>query len=589
MKIIEYNNTIDFIEDIPRIKDEGFYLYCADDRAANSLLKDYYPERYEVRNLLAYPVGQFVYTLHRMWDEGLQCIVLSQDGLRKCFASGWLSVNGKSSANYTEDLERLLPYFEGCYTVEEWRERLQNFLDAYENAIDVFSHESSPDQIRDARQEMLGNPFRYFGEFSVQEDRIDVVITMISRLIKMAQMLFGSNEPVSIREHMSRLDTMLYMDEEVPTDLYLEERKKVKQIFDVLESENVRDFLCYPGDIAAALLALMGGKDEEEEGNTGLKTLVFNIFQVEAAPVSAKGKVHVCLADIGKLPGTSGKLHWPLDEDLLKNVAAEKHGTYLSNWVENNQLTVLSNRYYIYSALKNAQVELSWIRNQGQKVLSPSPYITLLNRLTDIKIGETDIRRLDMQHVSEIDTQNKINRQFDIRDHQKLHIYDDELEYALCPMRFVYRCVLGGGFAYRNEYQRNRAIVRLIQVLERLLGNQYSIDQVAEQVFELFPGIRKAEKRQMLDDALKWNLPEKQGTYTTYGDQNYSDYRLNLAFPDEGSYLRAQKTASMLMSKEGRKGICYDTGKKDGVKSCVFCPHAGYCQGALFGVDYKGE
>ena len=101
------------------------------------MLKDYFPERYEERNLLAYPIGQFIYALHQMWDENLQCIVLNQNGLRKCFASGWLSVNGKSSIKYTEDLERLLPYFDGCYTVDQWNERLDSFIDSYENAIDV--------------------------------------------------------------------------------------------------------------------------------------------------------------------------------------------------------------------------------------------------------------------------------------------------------------------------------------------------------------------------------------------------------------------------------------------------------------------
>ena len=65
ISIIKYNNTVEFIEDIPRIKEAGYYIYCADDRAANNMLKDYYPEQYETRNLLSYPIGQFVYALHR--------------------------------------------------------------------------------------------------------------------------------------------------------------------------------------------------------------------------------------------------------------------------------------------------------------------------------------------------------------------------------------------------------------------------------------------------------------------------------------------------------------------------------------------
>jgi len=119
VKIIKYSNTIEFVEDISRIQEQGFYLYSADDYTANRILKDYFPERYEVRNLLSYPIGQFVYMLHKMWDENRQCIILSADGLRKCFASGWLTAHGKSSIQYTDDLERILPYFENCYTLKE--------------------------------------------------------------------------------------------------------------------------------------------------------------------------------------------------------------------------------------------------------------------------------------------------------------------------------------------------------------------------------------------------------------------------------------------------------------------------------------
>lgn len=320
VKIIKYNNTIEFIEDVPRIKEAGYYMYCADDRAANNMLKDYFPEQYETRNLLSYPIGQFVYTLHCMWDENLQCIVLSQNGLRKCFASGWLSSNGKSSVNFTEDLERLLPYFTGCYTVDEWNDRLDTFTDVYDNAIDVFAVQSDdPDDRR--KREILGNPFHHFSVFSIKESHIDNVIDIIGQLIKMAKTLFGKNEPISIHEHMNKLDAMLYMHEGMPRELYLEEREKVKCIFEVLENEKIKDFLCYPGDLATALLSFMGDRiNDEEQNNVGLRTLVFNIFQVEAAPIATNGKVHICLSDISRLPGATGKYGWPLEEDVLLSI-----------------------------------------------------------------------------------------------------------------------------------------------------------------------------------------------------------------------------------------------------------------------------
>ena len=608
IKMIKYDNTVEFVEDIARIKDEGFYIYCADDKAANHMLKDYFPERYGIRNLLAYPIGQFIYALHKMWDENRQCIVLSQDGLRKCFASGWMSVDGKSSVNYTEDLERLLPYFEGCHTVDEWHKRLSVFIDACENAVDVFAAEASADEnIVDIsalkssgcgydakKQQMFGNPLKHFGAFSIKEDRVDAVIAMIKKLIQMADALFGKNAPVSIQAHMGKLDAMLYMPDGMQKELYLEEKQKVKQIFEALESDQIRDFMCYPGDLAAAMLSLMGDKNQEElneelsehQRNVDLKVLVFNIFQVESAPIAANGKVHICFADISRLPGGAGKYSWPVDEAWLKSILQDTGKSYIKNWIENNHLTALSNRYYTYAALKNDNVEISWIQKQGEKMYAPSPYVTLLDQLSDAKIEESHVRKLDLMTVSKIDAKKRFEKEYISLENPKFHFYDSELEYALCPMRFVYSYVLGDRPAYRNEYQQNRAIVRLVQSLYELLKDKYSVEQIAANVFELFPGIRKAEKRQMIDDAIRWPLPECEGGYTSFGAYRYTNYRLNMVFPDQGAY-EAAKRAEQMMRREGRKDIYYAQRGTEGSRNCELCPHSGYCMEALFGVDYK--
>ena len=50
------------------------------------------------------------------------------------------------------------------------------------------------------------------------------------QLIRMAKKLFASNEPVSIQQHMSKLDAMLYFRDGMPQDLYREEKEKIKQI-----------------------------------------------------------------------------------------------------------------------------------------------------------------------------------------------------------------------------------------------------------------------------------------------------------------------------------------------------------------------
>lgn len=183
----------------------------------------------------------------------------------------------------------------------------------------------------------------------------------------------------------------------------------------------------------------------------------------------------------------------------------------------------------------------------------------------------------------------RFEKKYSIKENLNLHLYDDELEYSLCPIRYMYSCVLGDRPAYMNEYQQNRAIVRLIQILGKLLKGRYSAEQIAEQVFELFPYIRKAEKRQMFDDAIHWSLPSKEESYTVSGNYKYTDERLNLEFLDNESFSYAKKMASMLMSQDGRTGIYPERKGTDGSKNCEFCPHTRYCPYAIFGIDYKGD
>lgn len=591
LRLIKYKNTVEFMSDIPRIanKENGYKLYCADDTMANKMLKDYFPDYYGERNLLAYPIGQFIYTMHQMWDENLQCITLNEDGLRKCFASGWLSVNGKSSINYTDDLERLLPFFEGCYTIEEWRERVGVFNSAYNDAVWEFAVELTGDLASDRMKEVLGNPFKNFSAYSIKDERIEAVFGVLKQLIEMADKLFGANEPISIHKHMAKLDIILAMKEDMSEELYAQERSCIRQIFDALESDKIKDFLCYPGDIAYSMLNLMRGNlDEDNKNSNDLNILVYNIFHIEAATVFAKGKVHICLADIGKLPGPNGKFTWPMDENLLETL--DKPENYVANWINMNKIHTLSNRNYIYSALKNKDVEISWIQKQGDKLLSPSPYITLLEKMTNVKIEESNARRLDQEEVANLPAVKKLEREnFSMRTNPDLHMIDGEMEYALCPMRYVYGYVLGDNPTYRSDYQQNRAMMRFIQALASQLKPNYSIEQVAEQVFELFPNVRKAEKRQILDDAIKYPVSAQENEYTKFEDKEYTNLRLMLTFPDKDVYKSAERKFSMLMSQNGQKGVYFNKKGEEGERNCELCPHSVYCRGSWFGPDYQAN
>lgn len=59
----------------------------------------------------------------------------------------------------------------------------------------------------------------------------------------------------------------------------------------------------------------------------------------------------------------------------------------------------------------------------------------------------------------------------------------------------------------------------------------------------------------MLDDAICWNQPEGEGSFTEAGNYQYTDERLKLVFLDNQNYAYAEKRASMLMSQSERTGF----------------------------------
>lgn len=63
LEIKEYGSIMEFVDDVKRIKDDKFTLYASCQREANEMLKDYFPEEYGERKILAYPIGQFVSSL----------------------------------------------------------------------------------------------------------------------------------------------------------------------------------------------------------------------------------------------------------------------------------------------------------------------------------------------------------------------------------------------------------------------------------------------------------------------------------------------------------------------------------------------
>jgi len=587
LSIKEYASKTEFVNAVRHIKEVGYSLYSADSKSANKMLKDYYPESYGDRKILSYPIGQFISTLNRMWDEDKQSISIDEDRLIECFSSGWLAVDGISGKEYMQDLTYILPFFNGCNTISEWEERLEYFKEIQENVIAPFEVDLDVDETISRWQEAIASPLKNFSMFSVSIERSEIILKLIKQLLDMARQLFGKNEPVHIQDHVRNLYRVLRLHD-ISKELYTEETEIVSQIFDTLSSSTDFDIKCNPSDIASALDLFITGKFEEGEVLNNKVGLIYPLYFVDAACVKNKGKVHICMSDIESLPGANKEYIWPLSESIMIKTYEKTHNKLIINLMHIMASNTLCNRYFTYCALKNEDVVFSWISSNGEKLLGPSPYITLLRELTDAKYLEPYRYSISRNQINT--AMASIGRTEDYENDKAPMgmIKEARMDYALCPMKYLLGYVLEKRPVFQSEFQQNYALNALISSIYNLMKKEgMTVNEVYDRVIELFPNLRKVEKRQVYD-YISYDHKEDDMDYgmrSECGGYFYTDERLKINYPNQDVRGDAIVKYGRLYTPDGRRGInLYDRSDVIG-EACSFCPHIDYCRNAYYPGD----
>lgn len=601
IEIREYASVIEFVNDVKKEKNNGYFTYSAGFKNANEILKDYYPEEYGERKILSYPVGQFINTLNKMWDEDKKTIVLDEDGLIDCFSSGWLSLNGVSGKQYLQDLLYLLPFFKGCRYIKEWEIRLNKLNEIYEKVNGNFEFELDPEESVARWQQTVGNPLNSFSMFALEKGKADIILGLIKQLFKMANELFTNNNNISVSQHIYKLDNIL-RKYEISDEIYTEERKIVGDIFDKLGDANDFKIDCTPSDIARALNLYMSGKYDDGEIQTNKMGMIYPLFFIDAACVKNNSKVHICLCDVNTLPGGKKDYVWPLTGKLIKKCREKTNNYLLSNVITIMETDALCNRFFTYCAIKNNDVILSWINNINEKILAPSPYIKLISRATNIDIKAPKRNEITFDNVyKSAYGAGKITK-YDNDKSPRGMVKEAKMAYALCPMKYVLGYVTEKYPSFQSDFQQNYAMNALISSIYGLLRDKgVTINEVYDNVIELFPQLRKTERRQ-IRDFIRYDQNDDDLNYenrTQCGDYFFTDERIRIQYPNRKVRQLAVKRFTELFTPDGRKGMnLYEVmeatdrekvfGKKDDAKTaCQYCPHIAYCRNAIYAGDQE--
>lgn len=596
LRIKEYASVMEFVHGMKRAKEQGYFIYSSNANTANEILRDFYPEEYGDRKLLSYPIGQFVSTLNQMWDEDLQQIVLDEDRLIECFSSGWLAVDGVSGKQYLQDLTYIMPFFSDCQNVKEWETRIELLRDIKENVVTPFVKDLDIDDNKARWQQVMGNPFLNFSIFAVEPEKLDIILKLIEQLLSMAKDLFGENQAVRVQEHIRKLD-MILKQHEMSNELYEEERELVKDLFEKLSDPSGFTAEVFPADISSALNLYMSGKFQEGEIQSNKVGMVSPIYQIDAAIVKQHGKVHVCLCDVNNMPGGKKEYIWPLTSRHIKDCYKRTGNPLIVNLRHVMENTYICNRYFMYAALKNTDVQLSWVSDMDDKLLAPTPYIKLVCEAAGISLTPVKRDTVSYKKVQDITFGRGRTKAYDVEQMPMDTAKEARMDYAICPMKYALGYIVEKYPTFQNEFHQNYAINGLIAAIYSLMKTRgLSIDEIYKNVIELFPAMRRVEKRQVYD-YLQYENSFKDVDFegrTELADVFYSDERLKVRFPNKNVRSQALGEYGKLLTPDGKTGMDFyktaadmdtDPYKKVDTDVCLFCQHQSYCRYAVFAVD----
>ena len=601
LDIKEYASEMEFVNDVNHIRKRGYTIYSSDSNAANDILRDYYPEEYGERKILSYPIGQFVSILNQMWDEEEETICLDEENLIECFSSGWLSLDGISGRQYLQDLMYIMPFFNGCHSIDLWTDRIELLKQIRQETIEPFLVDLDADESISRWQEAIGNPMANFSMFAVDTKRLDVILALIRQLLDMAKELFGKGQMIRVSNHINKLDHIL-KHHEISQEMYEEERQLVGEIFDKLGTPGDFDLECSPADISNALNVFMSGRYDEGEIQNDRLGLVYPIRYVDAVCLKHNAKVHICMCDVDSMPGGNKEYVWPLSSQIIEKCYEKTAEPLLMNLMHIMDSASLSNRYLMYCALRNDDVTISWIREIGDKILEASPYIKLVISATGFKMTPARHKHITFTRVAESGYGKGRIVDYDNDKMPSGIIKEARMAYALCPMKYILGYVVEKFPTYQSEFQQTYALNAFISAIYDLMKEEgMTKDEIYKNIMDLFPGLRNVEKRQVYD-YIEYDRREDDMDYrsrTNCGGYFYTDERIKIHYPNQQVREVTIGRYGKLMTPDGRKGMnLYETmeatdeeevyGRKDIVKmACIFCPHIDYCRNAIYYGDQE--
>ena len=432
-------------------------FYSPDGEIANEILSVYFPEQFERKQFLAYPIGQFIVAMHSMWNEEKNVIEIESSNIKECLMLDiWKKQNAE---NFKSEL-----------TPCEIYEKIELYLSNIEPKEDEKIEKLYLDRLGDLRKsinklnkdgyEKEKEYYQKISFFSIKINDLNYFEMILKDLFNIASVLFKDNNH-NISKYYNNLLSLV--KERAGESLLKEEKEIIDELsirFENMDNEEVVS--------SEELKKTLGFYLKESRKDEGANWIVKGFDQLDGGVLLADrtGKEHrggankaiyhfMELSDSKMKKSRKNSLVWPLDENFLGYKNKKTDLIKLLNIVNSEYKNYL--RYTLFYGLNyisDREVKLSYVESIENDKKEDIYYI--LN-LINAKIKENKIEKTYSIVSSD---EVKLGKSFEVNKLSEL----DLMRYKFCPTRFCYESLIDKDGVYVDEFQIKMYIQTLFMI-----------------------------------------------------------------------------------------------------------------------------
>ncbi len=454
-------------------------FYAVKSRSCNELLKLFYPEQFESKPFLSYPIGQLILGIYKMWDFDRSALKLDVDVLAECAVSGLFQEN----VNISDVLRKMKLYFRGADSLQEYKKRI--------DSVRTF-------KVKAELSERLAG-LKKLSFLNVSEDELTGLDHFIDQISDIASRLFkgDTKEQINYIEHFNKLMNMITEAANSDNRILPEaERELINGIREQLNTSARNSVNGTLEDVADALAFFLSSRLDSDSSHW----IVRDFEQIDGAVLLSKqSKAEVyhfaMLSNEHMLKQDQDDLPWPLTINLFDAYeTAQNEIMAIANSVrERRNFLKFSLFYGTYFSEK--ELKFSFIREEDDEEQTPYYLFSAMGYETEI----ADPKPKNSLRMAPDETKQEFAVIFPQDDEGKML-------FSICPYKYLMNKVLGADLNYYSEYHITYFLRYYLTYLARdpkykRNDTREMIRAVVEEIREFFPFLGATSFEDLIRDA----------------------------------------------------------------------------------------